>query len=239
MEKRNKIGTHDVHDTHANEVIACCVVKRCQVAPRVMCAAAMVSPPFSVDYSGLSQVANNPWKSWLHCNFIYLCVCLAFWWTGVPFIERQLIRGSCGCFSSVTTQQCVLIRPSANRWQSFRWQEKSWLSLTRFPVVVVQSEKKRKKENLTIIETTVLDSRHYRAVLIVWNGGLGSTGTRLVCECLTGQLPGSESSDMMEEFPFLSLFCCFLEYSISRNTPDSSLCRFLYILLFMDSHIAV
>ena len=109
---RNEIGTHDAHDTHANEVIACCVVKRCQVAP-VLCVRA---PPWlhghtlvSVDY--LDSRKQSVKERNIVTLYIYVFVLFA---ARRPFIERALIQAT--VVSSVTTRVSV----GCNRWRSFR-----------------------------------------------------------------------------------------------------------------------
>lgn len=63
-----RLGHGEAHDTHANEVIACCVVKRCQVAPCV------VYGHRHGNYSGLSRLKRAIREGTEHCNFVYFCV---------------------------------------------------------------------------------------------------------------------------------------------------------------------
>lgn len=66
---------------------------------------------------------------------------------------------------------------------------------------------RERKDKLTIIETTARHSTDAHCVKRrIRMDGLYS---RLNAECLTGQLAGSESSDMMEEFPSLLFIFVF------------------------------
>lgn len=62
----NEIGTHDAHDTHANEVIACCVVKTLPSGSSCY----VRTPP----RSPLSRLLQTIRERAEQCNFIYIYI---------------------------------------------------------------------------------------------------------------------------------------------------------------------
>ena len=118
-----RLGPGEAHDTHANEVIACCVLKRCQVAPCV------VYGHRHGNYSGLSRFKRVIRERTEHCNFVYFCVVCVYWYAWVlPFFytERTHTRVSLvGPLHNLFVFFFLLlvitiVFVGSNRWRSFR-----------------------------------------------------------------------------------------------------------------------